>query len=191
MPTPKHQSSLVRFLPILVLFLVINTLILDGIILYQLADNRSVLGTSTSDTCPSACIARINQAVKSNATSNSVKEYFVPLGSGTNVTDDWADVSGASAYIDTAAYGKMKKVTLEATLSQSVSSQKIWVRLYNTTDKHPVWYSEISTDNAGPTLLTSSPISLDKGNKLYQVQMKTQLKGVTNLTQSRIHITTY
>lgn len=190
MASSKHQSSTLHLLPILILFLIINILILDGIFLYRIVDKNEVLGTSTGDTCPSACIARINQ-IAGKTTTTSVKEYFVPLGSGTNSTDDWTDVAGASAYIDTTAYGKMKKVTFEATVSQPVSSQKVWVRLYNATDKHPVWYSEMSTDNAGPLLLTSSPMSLDTGNKLYQVQMKTQLKGVTNLTQSRVHITTY
>ena len=174
---------------VLTLFLAINTLILDGIILWQMTAGGAVLGTSSSDACPSACIAKINQ-ITGKATT-SVKEYFVPLGSGTNATDDWTDVGGASASIDTVAYGKIKKVMFEATVSQPVSSQQVWVRLFNATDKHPVWYSEVTTDNVGPILLTSPVISLDAGNKLYQVQMKTQLKGVTTLTQSRVHILTY
>lgn len=176
---------------ILLIIVIANLLILDAVILWKLGNFGTVLGTTSSDSCPSACITRINQAIGKTITSSNVKEYYVPLGTGTNATTDWTDVSGASAYIDTAAYGKMKKVTFEATLTQPVSSQQLWVRLYNSTDKHPVWYSEVSTDNAGPILLISPAITLDAGNKLYQVQMKTQLKGLTNLTQSRIHITTY
>lgn len=176
---------------ILLSFLVLNILILDGILIWRLSQTGSVLGTTSNDTCPSACIARINQVAGITSISTGVKEYFVPLGSGTNATSDWTDVLGASAYIDTTSYGKIKKVTFEATISQPVSSQKVWVRLYNSTDKHPVWYSDVDTDSAGPVLLTSPAITLDSGNKLYQVQMKTQLKGLTNLTQSRIHIITY
>ncbi len=179
------------YLSALILFLVLNALVLDGIVIWRMTSDGSVLGTTSTDACPSACIARINQIAGKTTTSSTVKEYFVPLGTGTNATDDWTDVSGASAYIDTNSYGKMKKVTFEATISQPVSSQKMWVRLYNSTDKHPVWYSEVATDNAGPILLTSPTVTLDSGNKLYQVQMKTQLKGVTNLTQSRVHIITY
>lgn len=190
MATRKQRLS-ISYVPVLVLLLVLNMLILDGIILWRINREGSVLGITSSDTCPSACIARINQIAGKTSSPSNVKEYYVPLGSGTNASDDWTDVSGASAYVDTAAYGKMKKVTFEATISQPVSSQQVWVRLYNATDKHPVWYSEVSTDNSGPLLLTSSPLSLDSGNKLYQVQMKTQLRGVTNLTQSRIHIITY
>jgi len=185
------RKQTVAYLPLLVLFLVLNLLVLDGVILWQLVNTGNVLGTTSSDACPSACIARINQIAGKTSSSSNVKEYYVPLGSGTNASDDWADVSGASAYVDTASYGKMKKVTFEATISQPVSSQKVWVRLFNATDKHHVWYSEVATDDAGPILLASPAITLDTGNKLYQVQMKTQLKGLTSLTQSRIHIITY
>lgn len=178
-----------RSLQLLILILAINTVILDAVILFRAINHQSVLGETTADTCPSACITRINQIA--GKTGSSVKEYYVPLGSGTNAAEDWTDVAGASAHVDTASYGKMKKVTFEATIAQPVSSQKVWVRLYNNTDKHPVWYSEVSTDNAGPILLISPAITLDTGNKLYQVQMKSQLRGLTNLTQSRVHITTY
>lgn len=173
---------------LLVVF-VINVLIIDAVVLKHLFFSGAVLGTTTNETCPNACIAQINQVV-GKTSANSAKEYYVPLGSGTNSTDTWTDVAGASAYIDTVSYGKIKKATFEATISVPSGSQQVWVRLYNSTDKHPVWYSEVSTDNSGPILLVSPAITLDSGNKLYQVQMKSQLKGFTNLTQSRIHITT-
>lgn len=171
-------------------FLFLNTLILDGLFIHQLIIRKNVLGTSTGDACPSACITRINQ-MAGKTVSAAAKEYYVPLGSGSNTTDDWTDVTGASAYIDTASYGRMKAVTFEATVTVPAGSQKVWVRLYNATDKHPVWFSDVSTDLSGPVLLTSKGIMLDSGNKLYQVQMKTQLKNLTNLVQSRVHITTY
>ncbi|MEK7073931.1 MAG: hypothetical protein AAB960_01225 [Patescibacteria group bacterium] len=189
--TSKKIQSAFPYLPTLILFLVLNVIILDGIVIWRMMGNGAVLGTTSADTCPSACITRINQVAGKTTTSSEAKEYFVPLGSGTNASSDWADVTGASAYVDTGSYGKIKKATFEATIAQPVSSQKVWVRLFNATDKHPVWYSEVATDNAGPILLTSSATTLDSGNKLYQVQMKTQLKGHTSLTQSRIHITTY
>lgn len=170
-------------------FLYINILVLDIFVLHQFFVKGAVLGTTSTETCPSACISRINQMAGKTVTGTA-KEYYVPLGSGSNATSDWADIAGASANIDTASYGKIKQVTFEATVS-TVGSQKLWVRLYNTTDKHPVWYSEISTGSSGPVLLTSSPVTLDTGNKLYQVQMKTQLKAPSTLVQSRVRIATY
>lgn len=170
-------------------FVAVNLLVLDAVILHQFFAKGAVLGTTSSEACPSACIAKINQ-MAGKTVSGTAKEYYVPLGSGTNTSDDWVDVAGASAYIDTASYGKIKAATFEATVS-TVGSQKMWVRLYNTTDKHPVWFSDVSTEKSGPVLLTSKAITLDSGNKLYQVQMKTQLKALTNLVQSRVRIITY
>ena len=117
------------------------------------------------------------------------KEFFVPLGTGTNASTDWTDVKGVAAYIDSRLYGKVKKVMFEA--SVSVPSGTASVRLFNATDKHTVWYSELSMSGSGPELLVSSPILLDSGNKLYQVQMKSQLGATTNLLQARVHIITY
>lgn len=170
--------------------LILNVVIVDGILLHQFFTKGSVLGESTGDTCPSACIAKINQ-VAGKTVSATAKEYYVPLGGGANATDEWSDVAGASAYIDTASYGRIKQAIFEATVTVPAGSQKVWVRLYNATDKHPVWFSDVSTDSSGPVLLTSKAITLDRGNKLYQVQMKTQLKALTNLVQSRVRITTY
>ena len=98
-------------------------------------------------------------------------------------------MKGVAAYIDSRLYGKVKKVMFEA--SVSVPSGTASVRLFNATDKHPVWYSELSMSGSGPELLVSSPIFLDSGNKLYQVQMKSQLGATTNLLQARVHIITY
>jgi len=167
--------------------LIVNALCVDAYLIYNIVQHKNVLGDS--DTCPLACINRINLISGSSVTS-SAKEYYVPLGSGTGVAGEWGDVTGVAAYVDTASYGRLKQVTFEATTSIPAGGQRIWVRLYNVTDKHPVWFSEMTTDTSAATLLTSQPITLDKGNKLYQVQMKTQLKISTNITQARIRITT-
>lgn len=168
--------------------LIVNAVVLDILVIHQFVAKGAVLGTTSTETCPSVCISKINQMAGKTVTGTA-KEYYVPLGSGTNATSDWADIAGASVNIDTASYGKLKQVTFEATVS-TVGSQKLWVRLYNATDKHPVWYSEVSTGSSGPILLTSPSIILDTGNKLYQVQMKTQLKAPSTLVQSRVHIVT-
>jgi len=127
----------------------------------------------------------------SDTASTFAKELYVPLGTGVNVTTDWVDVKGAAAYVNTSSYGTLKKVTFEASIGVPTGNQTAYVRLYNATDKHPVWYSEMTMAGVGPELLISSPITLDGGNKLYQVQMKSQLGATTNLLQSRIHILLY
>lgn len=173
----------------LLFFIALNLLVLDGFVLWSLVRKGTVLGETTASTCPQACINRIN-AVAGKSTVSSVKEYYIPLGTGTSTANEWTTVQGTGAYIDATAYGKLKKITLEVTTSQPNSSQRIWIRLLNATEGRVIANSEITSEASGPINLTSGGISLDYGNKLYQIQMKTQLGGLTNLTQSRIHILT-
>lgn len=124
-------------------------------------------------------------------TSPQVKEYYIPLGTGQTESGDWQDISGASAYVDSANYPNIKQVVFEVTAHVPNATQDVQVRLFDQTDQHPIWYSDISFSGLGNTsqLVTSAPITLDVGNKLYSVQMKTQLQATTLLDQARIHIT--
>lgn len=176
------------------------------------AKNGTFPVVPTLQTCPSSCIEKIDAvaasipqvvvSVTSTPTSSptpiqqttapsGVKEFFVPLGSGSSTSDDWTDVSGIQVYVDSSQYGKIKSVVFEASLYTPTGNQTASARLYNATDNHPVWFSDVSLDGGTPKLLISAPVALGSGNKLYKVQMKTQLKFKTNLEQSRIHITTY
>jgi hypothetical protein len=166
--------------------LIANILCLDvWMAIHFLWGNPTVLGTTSDGSCPQACIDRINQTTGSKYSS---KEYFVPLGSGSGSSTEWADVSGAQAYIDSTLYPAKKTVTFEVTLGIPTGNQKAWARLYNATDKHPVLFSEMSMEGSEPQALVSSPITFDTGKKLYIVQLKTQLGVLTNILQSRIHI---
>lgn len=190
MKAQKQRKKPVNVVLLILIAIFLNVIVLNVIVFRSISNNRDVLGTSTTDACPQACITRINQ-MSGTSTTKGTKENYIPLGSGTNATDDWTDVSGASAYINTGSYGKIKQATFEASVAIPSGSQRVWIRLYNATDKHPVWFSEMIAEGSAPQLLTSNAISLDSGNKLYQVQMKTQLKILTNLTQSRVRIITY
>lgn len=117
----------------------------------------------------------------------SPKEQFIPFGTGTNQTSDWADVPGLQSSIDFGSYQNIKDVRLEVSVNIPTANQTVSVRLFNVTDKHPVWNSEITTTNN--TYAVSSPLIYDRGLKIYQIQMKTQLKFPANLTLARIHIT--
>ena len=150
---------------------------------------RSVKLTVKSEPTPTTILptAPLTQAP---ASSSLVKEFFVPFGSGFNSSDDWQDVGGLKATLDLANYGNIKTVTFEATIRIPTGNEAAYVRLFNATDKHPVWLSEVSLEGGTPQLLISKPITLDSGNKTYQVQMKTSLKFQAFLDQSRLHIIT-
>lgn len=155
--------------------------------------------------CPGECRSLIKEATASiqlketttttqttTTASFATKEFFIPIGSGLNKTDDWEDISGVQVYVDSTKYGRIKKVVFEVSVRVPTKNQWVNVRLFNATDKHPVWFSEVFFPGGSDAkLLVSDPITLDQGEKLYKVQMKTQLKHEAFLDQSRIHITTY
>lgn len=170
-----------------------------------------------SNVCPASCLSEISQATKSATlsikptspptggltptptpvpptqvpiSSSLVKEFFVPFGTGSNSSDDWQDIAGLKATIDPANYGNIKSVVFEASVRIPTGNETAYVRLYNATDKHPVWFSDVSLEGGTPQLLISKPITLDSGNKTYQVQMKTSLKYPAFLDQARLHIIT-
>lgn len=131
----------------------------------------------------------ISGSVLGVSTSTKSRESHVFLGIGSTTSGDWTDIPGAHAYIDSTKYGKISSVVFDATLRVPTGNQKVWVRLFNTTGKHPVWNSEMSMEGIGPNILSASKISLDAGNNLYQVQMKNQLNFPSFLDSSRIRIT--
>ncbi|MBI4130358.1 hypothetical protein HY468_03515 [Candidatus Roizmanbacteria bacterium] len=118
----------------------------------------------------------------------TVKELLIPLGSGKTNLSSWTDVPGLNAYIDTNNYGRIKSVRFEASLRVPSDNGWVYVRLYNITDNHPVWFSEIYSERSKTVLKESDPILLDNGNKLYQVQMKNTLGAESLLDSARIKI---
>ena len=119
---------------------------------------------------------------------SQIKEFFIPLGNGSSSSDDWQDIAGAKVSFDTANYPSIKSAVFEALVHIPTGNQTAYVRLFNETDKHPIWLSEVSLDGGTPQLLISKPITLDSGNKTYKVQMKTSLKYSAVLDQAKIHI---
>lgn len=120
---------------------------------------------------------------------SSVAEYYIPLGGNATTTNDqWEDMPGVETIIDTAAYPSIKTVYFEASVRIPTKNGRVYARLYNVTDKHPVWFSDVSTESDISNLVISSPITLDSGNKLYRVQMKTTLRYASILDFARIRI---
>lgn len=173
------------------------------------------LATSTpldNNICPQSCLAQILIATSSVKTppspsptpkitpvgvspvvnyTSSVKEFFVPLGTGTTRAGDWEDINALQATIDTNNYNQIKSVTFEVSLHIPTGNETVSVRLYNVTDKHQVWFSEVSASGGTAQFVSSPNLTLDKGNKTYRVQAKTSLQYEAVLDQSRIHIITY
>lgn len=206
-----------KIILLLVFVMTINILVLDAYVLVKLLGTKQAPSTVspespgtrrdrepssvTVDSCPTSCLDTIRTATLSasqiatptqtkSTKPETAKDYYVPLGSSLFYSvNEWADVPGLETYIDTNNFTRIKKVVFEASLHVPNGNEDAWVRLYNATDDHPVWYSELffPTDTT-TNYQVSPPITLDAGNKLYKVQMKTQFKMSASLDQTRIHI---
>lgn len=185
---------------IIILLLFLNTIYLTYNLGKNKAQQKEVIEQSTIITNPTSIPQNQSPSPVTNTPTQAtiqkqqintplVKEYFIPMGTGTNQSSDWENVAGTETSADFGQYTNIKEVRFEASVTVPSSSQLVWVRLFNKTDKHPVWYSEATTKGETSAYLVSQPIIYDTGQKTYQVQIKSQLKGLTNLVQSRIHIT--
>ncbi len=142
-----------------------------------------------------ATIAALPQPSTSTTKATATKapqplENYVPLGTGSTTNNEWEDISGAEGYINTQSYPNISTVYFETSLRIPTKNGRVYARLYNVTDKHPVWNSEVSTDQDKSTFVGSSPITLDAGNKVYRVQMKTTLQYESILDFARVKIIT-
>lgn len=138
---------------------------------------------------PSPTIAFTTQQAQTSLSSLAVKEYYIPFGSGQSTANTWTNVPGLQAYVDSSAYPNIKSVVFEASVYIPTGNQTASVQLFDVTQQHPVWFSEVDMSGGTPQFLVSKPIQLDQGNNLYEVQMQTQLQFPSQLTQSRLHIT--
>lgn len=139
----------------------------------------------TPTTAPISAIAQ-SASIAPVVSAPAIREYFIPLGTGSNQSGDWMDVPGALATVDFGGYRTIQKIVFEVNVNIPTANQTASVRLFNVTDKHPVWNSELTATNNVYTV--SEPLVFDTGSKTYQVQMKTQLQFLAELTQARVHV---
>lgn len=118
------------------------------------------------------------------------KEIFIPIGSGSTFSNSYIDLAGLEVSIDSNKYSDIESVVFEASIWVQDGNGKMYAQLYNSTDSHPVWNSEISTSASKAVLTTSPKINLTTGNKTYKVQAKTNLTSyAAHVDNARIKIT--
>ena len=98
-------------------------------------------------------------------------------------------LDGAQVYIDTALYDSIKRVTFEVFLRNPTGNGRTYAKLFNATDKHDVWFSEVYFEGGG-LVRKEATITLEPGNKLYQVYLKSSLAYDVYVDNARIHIIT-
>jgi hypothetical protein len=162
----------------------------------------AIPSTTINLSCPTACLDLINNipsptpnktvspACSCSNQTVSVKEYYVPLGSGSTNSISWTAITGAEAYVNPANYGKIKSITFEASMRVPTGNGKIYARLYNINDQTGIFESEVSTDSSTGARIESGKLSFSSANKLYRVQLRTDMgyDGILDLGRLKITI---
>lgn len=159
---------------------------------------------SVPNACPVACLdtiktatasLKLTQQIINNTTTQSAaggaQEFFVPFGSASGASQGtFTTLGGLQAYVNMSQYSGVQTVVFEVSVYVPTGNEIVWVQLYNATDGYVIPNSTVTMSGGTPQLLISPNITLPAGNKLYQVQINTQLSSPLTIDQARLHITT-
>lgn len=150
-----------------------------------------------NSSCPASCVSLINNVsapagsgvpVTRTEANNIPRETYIPLGTGSTQKADWDDIISTETLIDPANYGKSLQVSFIAALRNPTQNGQVMAQLYNVTDGHIVWNSQVTLNGPVSQTLTSGPVTLDPGAKLYRVQLKSTLSYEVFLDNAKIRI---
>lgn len=187
------------------LLLTMNIVMLDLVVFFSRIARPSEIAATTirvtetptpAQECSPSCEAKIDalaraiDALPTSGTAKVASEYYISLGSGSTKSNVWQDIVGAEAVIDTTNYPSIKSVVFEVFLNIPTANGVVFAKLYNVTDKHDVWFSNVSSE--GPNLTKKEAvITLEPGSKTYRVMGLSTLKYEANIENARLRIVTY
>lgn len=186
------------------LLLAINVLGLNYLVLSHQGAPPQVftVATETPESCDQACqdaivvllhpspMATIVPSVAPEISHVSVThEWYVPLGTATTHAQDYEALDGIEASIDTRNYPPIKQVIFETYMAIPTANGFAYAKLYNVTKGHDVWFSEVSMETDKVTGRDAT-ITLDPGNNVYRVMMKSTMGYEVDLKNARIKIIT-
>lgn len=99
---------------------------------------------------------------------------YISLGNTfSTISTDWVDVPGSAIYIAVETdYGADAKVSWEASLKVAHPGSKVFLRLFDDTNKIAVDFSEIVSESNSYEQLSTGFLPFWKGRNLYKVQIK-------------------
>ena len=149
--------------------------------------------------CPISCLEKINEATQSltlptpktiiqKAPQSSVKEFYIPLGSGSSSSTTWEEIKNAEAYFDPKNYGKIQSITFEASMRIPTANGRVYARLYNVDDQSGLTETEVWIEGAKGVRVESVSFNLPQAKKLYRVQLKSTMGYEAVLDLARLKI---
>jgi len=117
---------------------------------------------------------------------DSVKEYFVPLGTGSTTKQEWADVPALQATVNGDRYGASASAYFEASM-RSVNG-KAEARLLDKTTSEVIHQSNIAHEGTDYSWVVSKPFGLSPGGRTFMVQMRSSSGEMVEASGVRLRI---
>jgi hypothetical protein len=123
--------------------------------------------------------------------SSEKQTSIIPIGAIFSTQSlDWIDVPGSEFYLDLGAdYSSDAVVIWDVFLHEQHGNGLAEARLMDVTHGIIVVNSELNTNNASSTLLTSGVLGIWQGNNLYRVQVRSQKGFPIFFNSGRLKIT--
>lgn len=162
-----------------------------------------VVSQEEASICPPACLDKIFEATAAATetvtkppvpkgekvvSQPAVKEFYIPFGSGSTKSNEWIELPGVEAVIDSANFPNVKSIIFEATLRIPTANGRVYAKLYDVTSKHDVWFSEVWAEGSTSYRAESANISLSPGRNLYRLMMKSTMSYEAILDLARLKI---
>lgn len=161
----------------------------------------SIIPPTLSNQCPSACLDLISQSTTSSnigspfpsdtalpSIPSPLKEYFIPLGTGTTSKNDWENLVSTETVINPAVYGNIQETYLIVSLKNTTQNGQVEARLYNATDNYPIYGSHVIMTDKSEQTITSQKFALPANSKLFRIQLKSSLSFSVSLENARLKI---
>ena len=115
--------------------------------------------------------------------------YLNLNGTFTTKNTDWADIGGTDTPINLETeYGKDAYVDWDASINTSSSGSKVFVRLYDATNKIAVNGSELESNDTIGVRVASGRLYFWRGQNIYRVQIKSLNGADATFNGGRIKI---
>ncbi|MEK9146917.1 MAG: hypothetical protein AAB639_01845, partial [Patescibacteria group bacterium] len=103
------------------------------------------------------------------------KEIFIPMGSGSTKSHDFADLTSTDVTIDTSKYANIQSVVFETSIWVEGGNGAAYAQLYNVSDKTGYIESQVSNNIGTAVVKVSGNLPLPVGQKTYRVRAKTDI----------------
>lgn len=120
----------------------------------------------------------------------NTKEFYIPLGTGTTKSITYIALNTSDFYFDPSLYSKIKEIYFEIGVRIPTANGRVYVKLYNVTDQHDVWYSEVWGEGDKGQYISSPKITLEKDRKRYRVYLRNTMEYDAYLDMARLRIVT-